>query len=77
MKQSILALINNNLKKCLIILFLISALDVIAFFIALGYSSAVCISSFLAFMVDIMQFQMLAERNLGGCLICISFADII
>jgi len=31
MKQSILTLINNNLKKCLIILILLSVLDVAAF----------------------------------------------
>ena len=65
MKQSILTLINNNLKKCLIILFLIFALDVIAFFIALGYSSAVCISSFLAFMVDIYAISNVSGAKFG------------
>ena len=61
MKQSILMLIKNNLKKCLIILSLISALDVTAFVIALGDSSAVCISSFLAFMIAIYTIS-----NVGG-----------
>ena len=65
MKQSILTLINNNLKKCLIILFLISALDVIAFFIALGYSSAVCFSSFLAFMVNIYAISNVSGAKFG------------
>ena len=53
MKQSILTLINNNLKKCLVILILISVLDVAAFVIALDYSSAVCFSSFLALMIAV------------------------
>ena len=53
MKKSILTLINNNLKKCLIILILISVLNVAASILALRYSSAVCISSFLSFMIAI------------------------
>ena len=53
MKKSILTLINNSLKKCLIILILISVLNVTAFILALDYSSAVCISSFLSYMIAI------------------------
>ena len=53
MKQSILTLINNNLKKCLVILILISVLDVTALFIALGYSSAVCWSSMAAYLIAV------------------------
>ena len=65
MKQSILTLINNNLGKCLIILFLISALDVTAIFIALGYSFAVCISSFLAFMIAIYTISNVSGAKFG------------
>ena len=53
MKKGILTQIINNLKKCLIILISISVLNVTAFVVALGYSFAVCVSSFLAFMITI------------------------
>ena len=65
MKQSILALINNNLKKCLIILILVSILDVAAFVIALGYSSAVCASSFLAYMTAIYTISNVSGAKFG------------
>ena len=65
MKQSILTLINNNLKKCLIILILISVLDIIAFVIALSYSSAVCVSSFLALMAAIYTISNVSGAKFG------------
>ena len=65
MKQSILTLINNNLKKCLIILIFISVLDVTAFVIALSYSSAVCVSSFLALMAAIYTISNVSGAKFG------------
>ena len=65
MKHSILKLINNNLKKCLIILILISVLDIIAFVIALSYSSAVCLSSFLAFIIAIYTISNVSGAKFG------------
>ena len=65
MKQSILALINNNLKKCLIILILVSILDVSAFVIALGYSSIVCYSSFWAYMFAIYTISNVSGAKFG------------
>jgi hypothetical protein len=65
MKQGILTLINNNLKKCLIILILISALDVTSFIIVLGYSSAIGVSSFLALMIAIYTISNVSGAKFG------------
>ena len=65
MKKSILTLINNNLKKCLIILILISVLNVAASILALRYSSAVYISSFLSFMIAIYAISNVSGAKFG------------
>ena len=68
MKQDILALIRTNLKKCLAILLLLVVLDGLAFVVALGNSSAVCISSFLAFMIAIYTISNISGAKHGRLL---------
>ena len=65
MKKSILTLINNNLKKCLIILILISVLNITAFILAFGYSSAICTLSFLSCMIAIYTISNVSGAKFG------------
>ena len=65
MKKSILTLINNNLEKCLIILVLISVLNFTALILALGYSSAVGISSYLSFMIALYAISNVIGAKFG------------
>ena len=65
MKKSILTLINNSLKKCLIILILISVLNITAFILALGYSSAICTLSFLSCMIAIYTISNVSGAKFG------------
>ena len=65
MKQRVLLFINKNLKKCLIISILISALDVIAFVIATGHSIAICVSSFSGYMTAIYAISNISGAEFG------------
>ena len=65
MKQSVIAFVNRNLKKCAIALILISVLDVVVYFAALGHSSAVCVSSFLACAVAIYAITNVSGAKYG------------
>ena len=65
MKQNVFALINNNLKTCLLILILAAVLDISAFVVALGYSSILCISSLLAYMFAIYAISNVIGAKFG------------